>query len=168
MQPKVTITGEQEWSALHCAIDRIREINGQPDHSSRFDRKLSFHEYVAQVAESIAAEYAVAKYLGIEDFDPWASKFKKTADIGSQFEVKWTRWEQGAMIIGDNDRRQDIAILCTGRSPNFVIRGWLPIAIAMDKKWRRSDQPTYWIDQYNLHPMENLKRSEYGKNALPM
>lgn len=163
-----TITHEDEWVAMACAIKRVVRIDGRADHPTRFDRKLSFYEYIAQVAESVGAEIAVAKWLGIENFDPNESEFKKTADVGSQFEVKWTKWEQGALIIGDRDRKQDIAILCTGRSPNYVIRGWIPVAIAKDKKWRRADQPTFWVDQYNLHPMENLKRSDYGKAALHM
>lgn len=163
-----TITRDEEWTALACAIKRIAQIHGNPDHNSRFDKKLSWFDYVAQIAESIGAEIAVAKWLGITTFDPNESHFKKTADIGSHFEVKWTRWESGALIIGDNDRNQDIAILCTGKSPNYVIRGWIPVTIAKNKQWRRADQPTFWVDQYHLHPMENLRRSDYGKAALHM
>ena len=160
------ITRKDEWLSVACAIERIAEINGSPDHSSRFDKKISFQEYIAQMAESVGAEIAVAHYLGIKDFDPRQSRFKKTADVGSQFEVKWTKWEAGALIIGDNDRNQDIAILCTGRSPHFVIRGWIPVSIAKDKRWRRQDQPTFWVDQYHLRPIENLRRSSYGEAAL--
>lgn len=160
------ITRQDEWLSVACAIERIAEINGSPDHASRFDKKLSFQEYIAQMAESVGAEIAVAKYLGIKDFDPRKTRFKKTADVGSQFEIKWTKWEGGALIIGDNDRNQDIAILCTGRSPNYVIRGWLPVSMAKNQRWRRSDQPTFWVEQYQLHPIENLRRSSYGEAAL--
>lgn len=166
MSVKQSISRDEEWTALACAIRRITEIKGNPDHGSRYDKKLSWFDYVAQIAESIGAEIAVAKWLGIESFNPNDSHFKKTADVGSHFEVKWTRWDSGAMIIYDNDRNQDIAILCTGKSPDYLIRGWLPVAMAKDKKWRRSDQPTFWVDQYNLHPMENLLRSDHGKAAI--
>lgn len=168
MSVKVIINRDDEWTALACAIRRISEIHGSPDHESRYDKRLSFHEYIGQVSESIAAEIAVARWLGFKDFNPNDSKFKKTADIGSQFEVKWTKWDQGSLIIQDNDRNQDIAILATGRSPVFKLIGWIPISIAKNKQWRRSDQPTFWVEQYHLHPMENLRRSEYGKNALSM
>ena len=163
---KMTITREQEWNSLACAINRIGETDAMPDHATRYDTGLSFPEYVAQVAESVGAEYAVARYLGVENFDPTKSKFKETADVGSMFEVKWTKYDAGSLIIYDNDRNTDIAILVTGRSPNYVIKGWIPIAIAKDKRWRRRDQPTYWIDQYNLHPIENLRRSSHGEASL--
>ena len=99
MQMKQSITRDDEWTALACAIRRISEIKGNPDHGSRYDKKLSWFDYVAQVAESIGAEIAVAKWLGYDNFDPNASRFKETADIGSKFEVKWTRWESGSASV---------------------------------------------------------------------
>jgi len=165
---KMKITRLQEWNSLACAIKRISEIDASPSHSSRYDTKLSFHEYMAQISESIGAEYAVARYLGYEDFNPLDSKFKATADVGAIFEVKWTKYDAGSLIIYDSDRNCDIAILVTGRSPNYVIKGWIPVAVAKDKRWRRVDQPTYWVEQYNLHPIENLRRSSYGETTLQM
>ena len=165
---KFKVTYEDQIRAHEVALDRIRQINGIPDHESRFDRKLSFHEFVAQMAESICAEIVVARYFGINDFDPADSQFKKTADVGSRIEVKWTKYDSGALIIGDSDRNSDIAVLVTGQSPVYSIKGWIPVAIAKNQRWRRRDQPTFWVDQYNLHPIENLRRSSHGEAALPV
>jgi hypothetical protein len=165
---KFKVTYEEQIRAHEVALDRIRLINGIPDHSSRFDKKLSFHEFVAQMAESICAEIIVAKYFGIENFDPADSQFKKTADVGSRIEVKWTKYDAGALIIGDSDRNSDIAVLVTGQSPTYSIKGWIPVAIAKNQRWRRRDQPTFWVEQYNLHPIENLRRSSHGEAALPV
>jgi hypothetical protein len=121
-----------------------------------------------ETAESIGAEYAVAKYFGIADFSAADSRFKRTADVGSIIEVKWTKYDSGSLIIYDTDRSTDIAILVTGKSPNYYLKGWIPIAVAKNQKWRRRDQPTYWVEQYHLHPIENLRRSSHGEATLPM
>lgn len=165
---KYKVTYDEQLRAHEVALDRIRLINGIPDHSSRFDKKLSFHEFVAQMAESICAEMVVAKYFGLKDFDPADSQFKKTADVGSRIEVKWTKYDAGALIIGDSDRNTDIAVLVTGTSPTYLIKGWIPVSIAKNQRWRRRDQPTFWVEQYNLHPIENLRRSSHGEAALPV
>ena len=165
---KYKVTYEEQLRAHEVALERIRLINGIPDHSSRFDKKLSFHEFVAQMAESICAEMVVAKYFGLTSFDPADSEFKKTADVGSRIEVKWTKYDAGALIIGDSDRNTDIAVLVTGTSPTYSIKGWIPVVVAKNQRWRRRDQPTFWVEQYNLHPIENLRRSSHGEAALPV
>jgi hypothetical protein len=162
------VTYDEQLRAHEVALERIRLINGIPDHSSRFDKKLSFHDFVAQMAESICAEMVVAKYFGITNFDPADSQFKKTADVGSRIEVKWTKYDAGALIIGDSDRNTDIAVLVTGTSPTYSIKGWIPVVVAKNQRWRRRDQPTFWVEQYNLHPIENLRRSSHGEAALPV
>ena len=164
---KMKVSYEDMLTALHCAIQRINNINSSPDHKSRYDKNLSFFDYVCQMAESICAEIVVARYLGFKDFVPTLT-FKDQADVGSKFEVKWTKYANGAMIIGDSDRNTDIAILVTGKSPHYEIKGWLPVSIAKNKPWRRQDQPTFWVEQYNLHPIENLRRSSHGDAAISM
>jgi hypothetical protein len=163
---KLKATIEDKVLAHTVALERIAQIHGQPDHSSRYDRRLGFHDYVAQVAESIVAEIMVARYLGYMNFDPRASQFKKTADVGSFIEVKWTRYENGQLIIYESDRSTDVAILVTGTSPSYRLAGWIPVAMAKRPKYKNSKQPTWWVDQKNLQPIENLKGSNYGQAAL--
>lgn len=163
---KMISTIEDQVLAHTVALERIAEINGKPSHASRYDKELGFHEYVAQVAESIVAEILVARYFGLKDFDPRDSKFKQTADVGSGIEVKWTRYDSGQLIIYPSDRNTDIAVLVTGSSPNYMIRGWIPVAIAKRDRFKHSHQPTWWVTQINLQPIENLERSNYGKALL--
>lgn len=163
---KLKATLEDKVLAHTVALERIAQIGGQPDHSSRYDRRLGFHDYVAQIAESIVAEILVARYLGYVDFNPRASQFKKTADVGSFIEVKWTRYENGQLIIYESDRVSDVAILVTGTSPSYRLAGWIPVAMAKRPKYKNSKQPTWWVDQKNLQPIENLKGSNYGTAAL--
>ena len=163
---KLKASIEDKVLAHTVALERIAQIDGQPDHGSRYDRRLGFHDYVAQVAESIVAEILVARYLGYMNFDPRASQFKKTADVGSFIEVKWTRYENGQLIIYESDRTTDVAILVTGTSPSYRLAGWIPVAMAKRPKYKNSKQPTWWVDQKNLQPIENLKGSNYGQAAL--
>ena len=79
---KMVITREQEWEAARVAIERVEEIGGKPDHISRYNKALNFHDYITETAESIGAEFAVARYFGIEDFDARDSRFKRSADVG--------------------------------------------------------------------------------------
>lgn len=164
MRVKPTI--EDKVLAHTVALERIAEIHGQADDWSRYDKRLNFHEYVAQVAESIVAEILVARFLGFVAFDPRASRFKDSADVGSFVEVKWTRYETGQMIIYENDRNTDVAILVVGTSPNYRLAGWIPVAMAKRPKYRNSKQPTWWVTQQNLQPIENLKGSNYGTATL--
>ena len=165
---KLKVTYEEQLRAHEVALERIRQIYGQQDHGSRYDRRITFHEFVAQMAESIAAEMVVARYFGFKNFDPADSRFKETADVGSRIEVKWTKYEMGSLIIYETDRNSDIAILVTGTTPNYELKGWIPVAIAKNPRWKHRSQPTWWIDQYNLHPIENLRSSSHGEAALSM
>ena len=163
---KVKPTIEDKVLAHTVALERIAQIKGQADDHSRYDRELGFHDYVAQVAESIVAEILVARYLGFTEFDPRSSQFKKTADVGSFIEVKWTRYESGQLIIYEGDRQSDVAVLVVGTSPNYRLAGWIPVAMAKRPRYRHAKQPTWWVTQQNLQPIENLKGSNYGQAAL--
>ena len=107
-------------------------------------QKLSWHENIARDAEAAGAEVAFAKWLGITDFEPTVDTFKGSADVGSHYEVKWTHWEDGSLILTERDRQQDIAVLVTGRAPNLYIAGWIPIAVARPERRRRSDN-SWWV-----------------------
>jgi hypothetical protein len=163
---KIKPTIEDKVLAHTVALERIAQIQGQADASSRYDRELGFHDYVAQVAESIVAEILVARYLGFTNFDPRSSQFKKTADVGSFIEVKWTRYESGQLIIYEGDRQSDVAVLVVGTSPNYRLAGWIPVAMAKRPRYKHAKQPTWWVTQQNLQPIENLKGSNYGQAAL--
>jgi len=168
VQVKMKVSFDDMMESIEIALLRIKEINGRPDHSSRYDKSLSFHEYVCQIAESICAEMVVARYFGNDNFEPTINTFKTQADVGSRLEVKWTKYDAGALIISETDRNSDIAVLVTGKSPVYEIKGWIPVSIAKDRRWKRSEKPSFWVEQYNLHPIENLKRSSHGDAALPM
>lgn len=162
---KLTITAEEELVCVKAALHHIEATNERPDGAKRYDRKLNFPGYVAQYAETIASEWIVARYFGIE-YDPYDIKFKDRADVGNAIEVKYTPYAEGQLIIHEYDRTTDIAVLVTGKSPEYVIAGWIPVAVAKKARYRHSTQPNWWVSQVHLQPIENLRRSNYGTAAI--
>lgn len=130
----------------------------------RYHRGLNFHEKVTELAQAIEAEWIVAKYFG-KDFDPFASKYKRIADVGNGIEVKHT--ESGFhLIVYPNDRNTDVAVLVTGKSPEFHITGWIPVSMAKRPRFKKATQDSWWINMRDLQPIETLIRSSYGTAAI--
>ena len=162
----MTLTREEEFTCHEAALHLA---NGNNDYwqtrDGHYTVEKSLHELIAQDAHSIGSEWVVAKYLGYE-FDPFEQKGKRKADVGNHFEVKWTKYVAGQLIIHEYDRNDDVAILVTGESPHYFIAGWIPIAMAQKPRYRHSKQPNWWVTQINLQPIENLRRSNYGQSQV--
>lgn len=143
----------------------MRKLNGDW-RGHHYHNSLSFQERVAEEAEGIAAEWAVAKYYNLP-FDPVQSNefYKKQADVGNAIEVRWTKYTDGSLIVYEYDRKTDIAVLVVGKSPTFVIKGWIPVAVAQKDRYKHDRQPTWWVSQNHLQPIETLKASVYA-NAI--
>ena len=136
------------------------------DHPMRFQRSLSWFEYVAQMAESMAAEWVVARTLGY-DYEPGITWDKSKADVGSNIEVKWSPNPGGNLWIQDSDRHdRDIAVLVTGQQAKMKIIGWIPVAIAKKPRYRNASQNNWSVPQINLQPIETLQRSIHAHPSL--
>lgn len=159
----INLTRNDEIRCHVTAMSRIREIEGSPDHHSRGNKSINFHEYVSEVAESIGAEMAVARYFGDKDFKPTINTFKNEADYGKNIEIKWTRYQDGQLILGNTDRDTDIAILVVGRSPSYRLAGWIPVAVGRKERYYIKKFNSWWIGQSNLQPIETFLRSSYGE-----
>lgn len=151
-----------------CHVSALKRLCATPDQimgsEQRYNRGLNFHERVTELAQATEAEWLVAKYLGY-DFNPFNENYKHKADVGDKFEVKHT--ETGFhLIIYPNDRITDVAILVTGKSPEFHIVGWIPVAMAKRPRFKKSTQDSWWINMRDLQPMENLIRSSHGATAI--
>jgi hypothetical protein len=105
---------------------------------------------------------AVAAYFKIRNFRATLNTYKGQADVGSRIEVKWTKYENGCLIINSTDRAQDVAILVTGHSPCYRLAGWIPIAMARNPRYLNVRQGNFWITQDDLFPIENLRASVHG------
>jgi hypothetical protein len=161
---RVTLDRAEQFTCHEAAIHLAK---GNPNYwetrDTNYSKDKSFHELIAQDAESIGSEWVVAKYLGYS-FDPFEQKNKIKADVGLDLEVKWTKYEGGQLVIHEYDRPTDVAILVTGKSPGYFIAGWIPIAVAQKPRYRSSSQPNWWVTQINLQPIENFRKNNNGQN----
>jgi hypothetical protein len=163
---KMTLTRQEEFTCHDAAIHLAKENKDYwQTRAGGYSTDKSLHDLIAQDAQSIGSEWVVAKYLGYE-FKPFEQKGKVKADVGSHFEVRWTKYVAGQLIVHEYDRPTDVAILVTGESPHYFIAGWIPIAIAQKPRYRHSKQPNWWVTQINLQPIENLRKSNYGINPV--
>jgi hypothetical protein len=162
---RVVLDYAQEQQAHSIGFERITQVQARVDAASRRNKGVNYHEAVMESSEAVGAEIAVAQYFGISGFQPTVNTFKNEADIGAKIEVKWTKYLNGHLIVTNNDREHDIAVLVTGRSPVYIIAGWIPITMAKKPRYRNQDG-SYWIDRPNLFPIEDLKRSIYGDSSF--
>ena len=162
---KMTITEADEWAIHKRASEVVFAYANNMGMTVHYNNKLNKHEQTAEYAESLAAELMVARYFGL-DFDINASKGKREADVGQGIEVRWTSYVHGNLIVYPNDRDNDVAVLVVGKSPTYFIAGWLPMSFCKRKRFKNPRQDSWWIDQGNLNPIENLARSEYATAAI--
>ena len=159
---QVILDYAQECQAAEVALSRAIEIGATPLHASRRNQAVNFHEMIAECAESVGAEIAVAQYFGIKGFKPTLNTFKNEADVMARLEVKWTKYDSGHLIINPTDRPDDVAILVTGRSPVYQLVGWIPIKLARQELFRHESQDNYWIPQGKLYAPEILRNRVNG------
>ena len=160
---KVKISRADELTCLKAAVQFVENGDETLDTDRRYNTAITFHERISELAETIASEWVVARHLGF-DYDPFEPKMKKKADVGDKFEVKWTKYTIGQLIVHEYDRTSDIAILVTGQSPHYFIAGWIPVSVAQKPRYRHSQQPNWWVSQINLQPIETLRKALYGNN----
>ena len=142
------MSSADEWAIHKRASDVVFATEGNLGVVQYYN-KLNNFERVVEYAESIAAELCVARYFGL-DFNIEESKGKRHADVGKGIEVKWTSYFGGNLIVYPNDRESDIAVLVVGKSPEYFIVGWLPVAFAKRKRFKNPRQDSWWVDQANL------------------
>lgn len=156
----VRLSREDEIAAHTAGLARESRYGSNPKFVAN---KGNFHNAVVIHSEAVGAEMAVARYFAIEDFQPTVNTFKNEPDInlnGLGLEVKQTPHKNGHLIITDDDRNTDIAVLVVGESPTYYIVGWIPVSVAKRPRFQ-SAQGGYWISQINLQPIESLKRSKH-------
>ena len=154
----VRLSREDEVTAHVAGLAREKRYGSNPKFQGN---KGNFHNAVVIHAEAVGAEIAVARYFGVEDFKPTVDTFKNEPDVywnGIAMEVKQTSHKRGHLIITDDDRDTDIAVLVVGESPSLYIMGWIPVGVAKRPRFE-SSSGGWWVSQINLQPMDILKRN---------
>jgi len=164
LQMRISLTRDEQFICHEAAVALAKaNTDYWTTRDGNYSKDKSLHELIAQDAESVGSEWAVAKYMN-KPFNPFEEKGKRKADVGDDIEVRWTKYEGGQLIVHEYDRANDIAVLVTGKSGNYFIAGWIPIAVARNPRYRSSSQPNWWVSQINLQPIENLRKNKNGQN----
>ena len=154
------ITRMEEVECICAAIKHCADRSGE--HQSRRQKTPSWFEFVAQMAEAMAAEWVVAKRLGY-DYQPGTTWDKSKADVGEHIEVKWSANPSSNLWIQESDRHdRDVAVLVVGNTPKMHIVGWIPVSVAKKPRYKNTSQDNWTVPQTNLQPIETLARSNYA------
>jgi hypothetical protein len=169
MLDRVILDRSQEITAHRTALERAAVMS--EEWFRLYGQQLNYHEMIAQHAESVGAEIAVAEYFGLRGFMPSINTFKSEADVElleARIEVKHTRHYQGHLILQESQRSRpnDVCILVRGKSPVYELVGWTVAHMAMAPKYKHSQQGNYWVSQRNLFEMKYLRSSNYGDTSL--
>jgi hypothetical protein len=110
---------------------------------------------IAQDLDAFGAELGVSIVVG----RPWRRTVlahgytrPRPPDVGNRIEVRQTRYPQGALVVQDNDPRDRIVVLATGRFPSYLVVGWILAADAASCGER--DYGKLWIAQSALLPID--------------
>jgi hypothetical protein len=159
----VTLSPAEEMHAARVALTRTQECRQMGVKENIKD--ITYFQNIYNQAESIGAEIAAAKVLGVANFDASMSKWKQSADVGRNIEVRWSQWESAHAICKPTDREDDLILLVTGRSPEYKVIGYIPVAAARKPRFLHKTG-SWWVSQINLRPVETLARSVYANATL--
>ena len=169
MQDRVILDRSQEITAHRTALERAAVMS--EEWFRLYGQQLNYHEMIAQHAESVGAEIAVAEYFGLRGFMPSVNTFKAEADVSvneARIEVKHTRNLMGHLILQESQRSRpnDVCILVVGKSPVYQLVGLTVAHMAMAPKYKHTLQGNYWVSQRNLFEMKYLRSSNYGDTQI--
>lgn len=110
-------------------------------------------------ADGFAAELAVVEALGITNHTPSFIGSDKP-DVGN-YDVRQTQYSKGKLILHPNDKDDRITILVTGKSPVFILRGWIRNKDGKQERFwgtfpNNPDRPAFIIPQYDLNSMDTI------------
>jgi hypothetical protein len=151
MSVEVLLNQRELDICLQVAMVRISNAAAGGYKHKYYSEHLS-PEYLLNLNwHAAAAEMAAAKWLKVPDFVPTTDSYKDQPDIEPDYEVKHSGIDVGHLIIQENDRNSDRAILVTGFNP-YVIRGWLPVSFCKDSLYLKttSRNTAYWVPQSEL------------------
>jgi len=144
MTVHIILTADEYEMAYDIGYQRCWD-SYQAGHQHRFKSDhLSFMEIITHNARAVAAEIAVAKWLGIKNFEPTCNTFKEQADIPPDWEVKHSSNPNAQyMPIREKDRNSDRAIFVRG-FPVMEIVGWLPVSYCKYEDYWNNDNGRGW------------------------
>jgi hypothetical protein len=139
---KVTLTKSELHASNHSALIRYGVYRREYTDKSAAGESVTMSEMIARHCVGMAAETALAKYLGVY-VGPggWC-----TMDVG-KYEVRASdRWHKG-MILRPGDKKNTVYYFLSGDHQDWTIHGWINSDDGMiDEHWMSLDngRPDFW------------------------
>lgn len=153
MANEVTLTGYE--MAMASDAGRLRNIAAIKEGRKP---QIDGGEWQAHI-EGAAGEVAAAKLLNVF----WGGSintFKAGGDIdGTGWEVRTRSKHFNDLIVKESDPDGRVMILVTGKSPHFMVRGWIRSEEAKKAEFKQNyggHGNAYFVPQSKLHLMEDL------------
>lgn len=152
---------------VRCAVARAYRIGVRRSHTAhRTGRTHRFGWTPARDTErhvdgmGAVAEWHVAQALG----RPWLSDGDDpdpptAGDVAGGVSVRWTPRPAGCLIVHEDEPASLVAVLVVNPTWPLRIAGWLPIPLAQQARWWRTNvrHPAFFVPQAVLRPLEALR-----------
>jgi len=109
--------------------------------------------------EGAAGEMAAAKALNIY-WSATVNTFKKGGDLGDRIQVRTRSKHDYELLVRPSDRDDDIFVLVTGKSPRFLVHGWISGQEAKQASYLKTHggrDPAYFVPHRALRRLDELK-----------
>ena len=109
--------------------------------------------------EGAAGEMAAAKALNIY-WSATVNTFKKGGDLGDRIQVRTRSKHDYELLVHPSDRDDDVFVLVTGKSPHFLVHGWISGRDAKQTAYLKTHggrDPAYFVPHRALHKLDELK-----------
>lgn len=149
---KISLDLYETASAVMCGIMRQTEVKSRGATFRLAGRPLGLWTET----HAAGAEIAVAKYLR----KYWAGSNRfSDPDIAPDIEVRWTKHENGRLIVRSEAPNERRYVLVRGALPDYEIVGWILAGDAKQEKYLdnpNQDGECYWVPGDDLRPMSEL------------
>ncbi len=156
MKRSVVIILEEHELFMGALMGLDREMRAlKRGARDRYAAKSPWEDHI----EGALAELALARYLGVY----WNGGAVGDSDVAGGYEVRRTPHENGHLTIFQSNPNDAPYVLVTGRAGRYTLQGWIMGSEGKRPNYLQTgygqvtfSQPTYWIPQSALSPMESL------------
>lgn len=145
----VELTEEEMRIAATVGIERrLRAISRHRQHRWAWNGTGVWNIDI----QAAGAELALAKLLGRYWND--TAEPDDAGDVGERVQVRWTRYDDGCLLLHPEDPDEHYYFLAVGSMPRYTIAGYIRGADGKRQRyWRPNiDRPAYFVPQAALIP----------------
>jgi hypothetical protein len=153
----ITLAAHELYTAAHVGVmRRIESLKDGRQNQHGFSGENPWDVDIEGACAEIAAAKAINRY-----WEPGVNTFK-SADIGTNIQVRATKGASHCLIVREADRDDHFYLLVTGVAPTFHVVGWIRGADAKRPAYLRdyNDRPAaYFVPQHALRPLSPKRKT---------